>query len=72
MKKTSKEEIVKSIIDISMSIAKLFYGDKPNQYIVNRIKEEAEVLTELGIDNLDLLATGTELSKIDMSGNILV
>lgn len=72
MKKTSKEEIVKSIIDISMSIAKLFYGDKPNQYIVNRIKEEAEVLTELGIDNLDLLATGTELSKIAMSGNILV
>ena len=72
MKKTSKEEIVKSIIDISMSIAKLFYGDKPNQYIVNRIKEEAEALTELGIDNLDLLAIGTELSKIAMSWNILV
>lgn len=72
MNKTNKKEIAKSIVDISMSIAKLFYGDKPNQYIVNRIKEEAEALVELGIDNLGLLATGAELSKLAMSGNILV
>ena len=72
MNKTNKKEIAESIVDLSMSIAKFIYGDKPNQYIVNRIKEEAEALTELGIDDLDLLAAGAELSNQAMAGNIYI
>ena len=34
MNKTSKKEIAESIADLSMSIAKSIYGDKPNQCIV--------------------------------------
>ena len=44
MNKTSKKEFAESIADLSMSIAKSIYGDKPNQCIVKRIKEEAEAL----------------------------
>ena len=72
MNKINKKEIAESIVDLSMSIAKFIYGDKPNQYIVNKIKEEAEALTELGIDDLDLLAAGAELSKQAMAGNIYI
>ena len=61
MNKTSKKEIAESIADLSMPIAKSIYGDKPNQCIVNRIKEEAEALAEMDIDDLDLLAAGAEL-----------
>ena len=72
MSKTSKKEITESIVDISMSIAKSIYGDKPNQNIVSRIEAEAEALTELGIDNLDLLAVRTELSKLSIAGNAYI
>ena len=72
MNKTSKKEIAESIADLSMPIAKSIYGDKPNQCIVNRIKEEAEALAEMGIDDLDLLAAGAELSKQAMAGNIYI
>ena len=72
MNKTSKKEIAESITNLSMSIAKSIYGDKPNQCIVNRIKEEAEALAEMGIDDLDLLAAGAELSKQAMAENIYI
>ena len=72
MNKTSKKEIAESIADLSMPIAKSIYGDKPNQCIVKRIKEEAEALAEMGIDDLDLLAVGAELSKQAMAGNIYI
>ena len=36
MNKTSKKEIAESITNLSMSIAKSIYDDKPNQCIVNR------------------------------------
>ena len=72
MNKRSKKEIAESIADLSMSIAKSIYGDKPNQCIVNRIKEEAEALAEMGIDDFDLLVIGAELSKQAMAGNIYI
>ena len=72
MNKTNKKEIVNSIVYTSISIAKSIYGDKPNQNIVNRIKDEVEALTELGIDEHDLLAVRTELSKQVMKGNIYI
>lgn len=72
MNKTNKKEIANSIVYTSISIAKSIYGDKPNQNIVNRIKDEVEALTELGIDEHDLLAVRTELSKQVMKGNIYI
>lgn len=68
----AKKETVKSIINTVMPIAKLFYGDKPDQLIVDRINEEAEALVELGIDDLNLLAVGTEKTRLSYLNKIFI
>ena len=72
MDTTNKKIIAEMICKTSLSLAKNIYGDKPEQQIIKRIKEEAEELAELGIDNHSLLTAREALLRLIQSGNLFV